>query len=180
VLELPQIINPQVYAARAKAGIAEGTRLGNDYYPADQPADDSLTAAGDPSATAVAPWDPGDLAGNPSNDDQDYADQDDGGGTSGPVVVYAVPVYAPQPVYVPQFVPPVAVTANPLPQPYPAATIPRGQLPMYSALAYRPLPMYSGLRPVSPGRYATAGGGSRLMGSHFGQRFGIGSFSRGR
>jgi hypothetical protein len=174
VLELPQIINPRTYAARAAA--TNETGLGNDYSAPDQPSDDSLAAADDPAdaSSEVAPSDPG----NVPDEAQDYADQDDGGAPGGPVVVYAAPVY------VPQYAPPVGVRVNPLPQPRPATTFPHGQLPMYSALAYRALPMYSGLRPVSPGRYQTGGGGSRLLGSHLGPSFGmrgsVGGFGRGR
>jgi hypothetical protein len=158
VLEIPQVINPSLYAACAATAVADGSGMDDDAVDelaADMPAasaDDSGASSG---SDAQATLD------DETGDAQDYADQDDETGGGGPVVVYAAPIYIPQ--YV---VSPPPFVSPPPPQPY---AVNNHQLPMYSALMNRTLPMYSGLNAV-PGRYGTAGG-SRLWASHLGQGF---------
>lgn len=165
VLEIPRVINPSTYATRTAAAVARSMGLDDDS--ADELAADSAGATNDADnsssqdAQAVPAQGANDaqaVAAEAVNDTQDYADQEDDSG-GGPIVVNAAPVY------VPAYVPPVAVNvAPPLPQPY---VINNAQLPMYSALANRTLPIYSGLTPAP----AAFGGGSRLLGPHLGQSF---------
>lgn len=152
VLELPQVIDPATYAtvssapAPSSADAADGSA---------DPADVAVSNL--PTAPQSDPNDQSAQATADADDDaQSYADQDDDG--SGPVVVYAAPVYVP--VY------PASTQADPPPEPNTT------RLPMYSALSYRLLPMYSGLGPVGPGRYNVPGG-SRLWDSPLGQGFGM-------
>jgi hypothetical protein len=172
VLELPQVIDPASYAAvsyapashmpavaPSSASDADGSADLPDVVVGNPPADsqDDLN-----SQTAEA------NAGGEADDAQSYADQGNGGG---PTVVYAAPVYVP--VY------PRTTQPNPLPQPYTTG------LPMYSALNFRTVPMYSGLGPVAPNRYSVPGG-SRLWNSPLGQGLGMargsmmGGFSHAR
>lgn len=171
VLELPQVINPATYStvsyapashvpalASSRPNDADGSADPPDVVTSNVPAD----SQGDPDVQSA------DASGSGNADDvQNYVDQ---ANSSGPVVVYAAPVYVP--MY------PVAAQPNPLPRPYTA-------LPMYSALSNRQLPIYSGLGPVTPSRYGVAGG-SRLWGSPIGQGFGMargtmmGGFSHAR
>jgi hypothetical protein len=158
VLEIPQIINPSIYASRAAAAVADGSGIDDDAV--DQLAAD-MPAASAPGDSGASSGSGGQAAvDDETGDAQDYADQDDETGGGGPVVVYAAPIYVPQYVVAP---PPIVSP----PQPY---TVNNRQLPMYSALTNRSLPMYSGLNAV-PGRYGTVGGGSRLWASHLGQGF---------
>jgi hypothetical protein len=180
VLELPQVIDPASYAtvsyapasrmpvvAASSAGDADGSADLPDVVVSNPPAD----SQDDPDDQAVEANAAGD-----ADDAQSYVDQDSNGG-GGPVVVYAAPIYVPMYPVTTQ-----ATQANPVPQPLPQA---HAGLPMYSALSYRLLPMYSGLGPVAPGRYNVPGG-SRLWNSRIGQGFGMprgsmmGGFSHAR
>ena len=170
VLVLPQIIDRR---NRTMASAPAG--LDGDTADSAGPADVTFSnppVQSDPddqSAQAAAAADD-----DGADDVQSYADQDEDDG-SGPVVVYAAPVY------VPIYQVPVNAPINPLPQPYTAPLVNSHQLPMYSALSSRTLPMYSALMPFASRRY-NAGGGTRLFGSHLGLGHGsmMGGFSRGR
>jgi hypothetical protein len=173
VLELPQVIDPASYAVVSYAPASHVPAVGpSSADDADGSADLPDVIVSNPQADSQD--DPDNQAAEANaagdaDDAQSYVDQgNDGGG--GPVVVYAAPAYVP--MY------PVTTQANALPQPHTG-------LPMYSALSYHLLPMYSGLGPVAPSRYNVPGG-SRLWNSPIGQGFGMargsamGGFSHAR
>lgn len=174
VLEIPQALNPQDYALTAAgaspdevdAAAGPSSAPGDPAAIADPP--DGIGVTGNPvsrAADQMAQGTPDDV-----DDAQNYVEQADG--VSGPVVVNAAPVFVP-------FYPgPVIVETNPLPQPAVPGSFNGHQLPMYSALNYRLLPMYSGLTTVVPGRY-NSGGGTRLWNSRLGQGFGLSRGSMG-
>jgi hypothetical protein len=178
VLELPQVINPASYASASYAPASYADTAPPASAAANSSSADDADGSADPAAVVMSSP-PNNLQGDTDDqsadasgeagDVQSYVDQTNDG-TSGPVVVYAAPVYVP--MY------PVPTQTTPLPQPYTTG------LPMYSGLSNRTLPMYSGLGPVAPYRYSV-NGGSRLWGSPIGQGFGMargmmGGFSHAR